>query len=468
MESVKNYLYNNRKLFYLVLFILQVILFYCYGYGDLSITTEHGISFWECLFSGKIRDYYNINISTELHAGVYNGNYFAAYDFMSYIIFGIWNFPLWVARHFFGVQYPLDYLLGNLWAESIVLAFYCGCIYFANKILKLVNINECKKYIAIMSTSAFVSLYIIVFGQYDVICIFFILWGIYSLLTGNRIMFLVAFSIAVPIKMLALFMFVPIVLLCEKNILKVMASGVIVMIPMLFFRVLIPFSDISNTSVFMELLFANTIKVGYTECSVFLLVYILFLIYCYIKSAAVEIEKRVEQFVYICFVSFAIFIVFVGALPYWAMYFVPFIYMLYIINTENRYINLILETCMSASLVISQILHFYYMTTGTIVQNMLLGNIFDLSGINGIGWHNIGLKYMSNDAWNELLNVVHIGAWAVFVATVLVFIYINNPFNKKKIIIGNIDSDSNRCIVLLARCAITIVVLITPFCGLFF
>lgn len=468
MNELKKSLCCKKNVLFILLLFVQVVLFYCYEYGDLTITTEHGISFWECLFSGKIRDFYSINMSTDLHAGVYQGEYFAGYDFFAYIIFGIWNLPLWISRQFFGVEYPLDHLWGNIWAKSIVLVFYCGCLYFAYKIMKLVNINDFRKFVAMITTSSFVTLYIILMGQYDVVCVFFILWGIYALFLDKKIISLVAFSIAVPIKIIALLILIPVILYFEKNIIKILGYCVTIIIPMMVFRFLIPFPEMSNTSVFFQKLFNNKIELGYTKCSLFVLVYILFLICCYLIKPANELKKQVEDIAYLCFVSFAIFMVFVVALPYWAMYMVPFLYIIYMLNPNKMYINHILELCISIPLVLSQIMYFYHVTLGTILSNMILGKVFDLSGIIDLGWHNVGLKYLGEEKWSSISEIIHNVCWAVFIAGLIVFLFMNCPWNKRVR-----DYDDNKMVskiniyaLYTVRAVAVAFILFTPFCGI--
>ena len=272
---------GKKRIILVAILAIQIIFFYCYLYGDLLITTMHGMTFWDSLFSsGGLRDYYNMNVNNHLVAGAYNGNYSARYDFLIYIIFGIWDFPLWVCKHFFGIKNPLNYLLGNLWAKSIVLLFYIMVVLVMRKIMVKCNKRNIMEMIVVMTTSIFVSANLNIIGQYDIITVFFMLLGMYYLINGNKLLFVVAFSVAVPTKILALLAFVPIVLLIEKKILKVIGYLILSCIPMAFFRVLVPMvQGESNIDNFFNFLFFDTVPFASHKISLFFAGYIVLLLF---------------------------------------------------------------------------------------------------------------------------------------------------------------------------------------------
>ena len=95
--------FNIKKLtksqcFFAFTLLVEMVFFFCMQYGDSLITAMHSINFWDCLFSGNIRNFYAQNTDALLSSGVYYGNYSAYYDFGIYIIFAIWVFPLWLGQ----------------------------------------------------------------------------------------------------------------------------------------------------------------------------------------------------------------------------------------------------------------------------------------------------------------------------------------------------------------------------------
>ena len=302
---------NRKNIFICFILLIQLAMFYCYIYGDVLITAMHGMNFWDCLFSGNIKDFYKLNLDAKLVAGYYEGEYSAAYDFLIYIIFAIWNFPLWICRKFWGVEYPLNSFLGIMWAKSIVILFYVLTMVVLQKILKKCSFNNKKLFIVLMTTSIFVSAYLGMVGQYDIITIFFMLLGIYYLICDRFLLFVLLFSIAIPTKVFALIAFVPILLLYEKRIIKVLGCLILSMIPMLMFRVLIPMEPgESNINVFGEFLFTNTIPLATYKASLFMIFYITLMFFCFWKKRSDEKIQFTKEIIYITFLSYLIFFAF--------------------------------------------------------------------------------------------------------------------------------------------------------------
>ena len=75
--------------------ISALLFFSLYLYSDICHTSIRGIVFWDTLFQGRLNEFYSY-----FYPGVEN-SYFpsgvadASYDFLFYIIFAIWDFPLW-------------------------------------------------------------------------------------------------------------------------------------------------------------------------------------------------------------------------------------------------------------------------------------------------------------------------------------------------------------------------------------
>lgn len=455
---------NKKNIILYSMVLVQFVFFFCYIYGDILITTAHGMSFWDCLFSGQIRDYYKLNVDTELIAGVYSGNYVAGYDFFVYIIFAIWDFPLWLCKHFFGIVNPLNCLIGNMWAKSIILLFYGLTFIVLKKILEQFSQGTSTRLFLLMTTSIFVSTYLGVIGQYDIITVFFMMLGSYYLICGKKWLFILAFSIAIPTKTFALLAFLPILLLYEKKLIKVLGYLVVSVIPMLLFRVLIPMEPgASNINAFLEFLFLNTIPVGSHKVSLFLLFYITLLLLCFFKKKS---ENRVEfgkEVIYISFLSYIGFFAFAYTLPYWMVYMLPYLYLMICINKENYVANLLLETIMSFFTVVGQSFTFTWVFSSTVLGNALLGN-----GI-GVKEH---LNYTILDLVKSVLGeagaqtaqnyIVQI-CWGAFIVTAVFFVFLNCPWIEKKKEMKKLDCKENRILIYAIRLLCLMIVYAIPF-----
>lgn len=455
---------NKKNIILYSIVLVQFILFYSYLYGDILITTTHGMSFWDCLFSGQIRDYYKINVDTQLVAGYYSGNYAAGYDFLVYIIFAIWDFPLWLCKRFLGVAYPLNYLIGNIWAKSIILLFYGLTFMVLKKILEQFSQGYTTRLFLLMTTSIFVSAYLSVIGQYDIITVFFMVLGIYYLICDKKWLFILAFSVAIPTKFLAMLAFLPILLLYEKKLIKVLGYLVISMIPMLLFRVLIPMeSGESNINAFMEFLFVDSIPVGSYKVSFFLLFYITLLLFCFFKKKSEDRVGFGKEVIYISFLAYVGFFAFAYTFPYWVVYMLPYLYLMICINKEDYIVNLLLETCMSFFAVIGQSFTFTWVFSSTVLNNAILGKM------TGVEEH---LNYtvldfltsIAGDAGAQTLhNYILQICWGVFIVTVVFFMFFNCPWADKRKPLQEVNCKENRITIYIVRLLCLAIVYAIPF-----
>lgn len=459
---------GKKNIVLVIIFAIQILMFCCYLYGDMLITTTHGMAFWDSLFSSDgIRQFYQMNIDHPLVAKVYSGNYSAMYDFLIYIIFGIWDFPLWVSQKFFGVQNPLNYLLGNLWAKSIVLFFYVLTLIVIRKILGKIGLCKSKKIIILMSTSIIVSANLIILGQYDIITVFFMILGLYFLLDGKVCFFVMAFSIAIPIKVLALLAFVPMICLVEKRILKLLIYFAASVVPMMLFRIVIPMAQgQSNVTSFFGFLFLDTIPMGSHKISLFLVAYVVLLLFCYLKKPEEDIVQYTKELVYVALCAYAVFYLCTFALPYWVVYLIPFLYLLIVLNEQNYYINILLEIFMSFFIVLGQSIYFYWVYSTTILINGIFGSIVEKSNHMGGSIVDALQNFIGTDNWATVQDYILQVCWSVVFVMLVVFLIINCPWCKRKKWAKEADCKSNRIVIYVVRTIFLAIVYFIPFMGL--
>ena len=117
-----NWFKNTKKPYRLefIIVILSLLFFYLtYFYTDVAITTRSGIDFWTYLFQGEITHFYDLSKNMTFYDTLHCD---ALYDFTIYIIFALWDFPLWVIEQ----TLHIDALYSTgclLWAKAIMLPF---------------------------------------------------------------------------------------------------------------------------------------------------------------------------------------------------------------------------------------------------------------------------------------------------------------------------------------------------------
>ncbi|MCD2492233.1 hypothetical protein LQE92_06265 [Lacrimispora sp. NSJ-141] len=436
-----------KKSLFIGTLVFQLILFFCFVYGDVFITTNHGMNFWDCLFSGNIRNFYSYNLNSELVAGVYRGNYSAYYDFMIYIIFALWDLPLWIIKKVFKIEFILNTFWGSVWAKSIILLFLILTLCI---MIKIVNIIQKDKHIKIRSiylflTSVFVTAYICILGQYDIIPIFFILAGVYFFLKNKFRLFVLFFALAIPIKAFALFAFVVLLLYKEKNILKDILWIICGLLPMALTRWLVPIEGSSNINILYELLFQNKIDLTYGGVPIFVIVFVVLCLFCYLKKPSEDEQLASREIIYLCFLAFAVFLTTCSTLPYWFLYMVPFLYIIIAGNKNYYTINMLLETCMAFFVVLGQVFTFYWCFSGDIVGNMFLSLVLKRGNEVNLSAPMMLEKLLGAETYQKFFPLVVPICMAIFIAAVIVFSYLNSPWKREKVNTWN-DSKVNKMI----------------------
>lgn len=233
MEKKKQGLYSKtelNKIDWALFVLLAVICYFLMQHGDILHTG--GSSF--ALLKGHILDFYD-----------YNQAYFGANNYMisTYILFALWNIPL----KLMGICDPpsIDVPFWVvMWYKALPTIFYVssGIIIYniGKKIKKLQGKAKLVMYVFFTTPVAFFSQF--VFGQYDVFTVFFMLLGLYFYLfnrNNNLIVFSLLFGVAGTFKYFAFLFFLPLLLLKEKRINKIIKNCVVAIVPIII--VVMPF-----------------------------------------------------------------------------------------------------------------------------------------------------------------------------------------------------------------------------------
>ncbi|MDO5555873.1 MAG: hypothetical protein Q4G09_04340 [Clostridia bacterium] len=362
--------------------IIGAFLFLCFMYSDIIYTTAHSNNIFTALLQGNFFGVYEVNYGftlTEFFSTPVN----VVYDLPIYIFFMIWNFPVWIIQNILKINL-LTNLFSLLWTKSLLIFFLFACSCVVKKICRKLNIKETLiKWIILIFVSSplvFSSLFII--GQYDIIALFFILLGIYAYMNNDYKKFILWFAIAIPLKLFAIFAFIPLVLLKEKKITKIILSiicGCLILAVSRFFSSLMPYyiesTELFNSGMLDRLLSTSVLQINLGEASAFFIAYFILCIFCYIKS--VDSENLLKKYaIYIPFASFSILFLLVLYHPFWLIYTTPFFAILLFINPKYFKVNLILDMVMSASALISQIYYFYWCFGAKQINNMLIPHLF--------------------------------------------------------------------------------------------
>lgn len=420
----------NAKLFnkikWIILGALLFSLYITFLYDDIVITYTHSLNFLDCLFSGNFLGFYDYtleNIFMEFPADYY---------ILIYIIFGIWNFPIWVLIKMFGIDpYSVATLL---WAKTILLVFIAGVFWTIHKIFEIMEEQEKEHVYFMMSSSLLFVLPVCVMAQYDIISLFFVLIGILQCIKADNVSWkaIIAFAIAIPIKILAVFPVVLIILLKEKRIIEIVKKMFLSMLGLIL--CILPY--IANDGFYkatqynggwFDKLSRETIPSGWSGISIFWLVFcvLCILAYCMHQESKKEL---LNQIVWILSAFYCSFFIFVEAHPQWSILVVPFLVMLIRKEDKNFSINVLLETVANVSLAISQAYFFCWVYCTDTTSWLVMRNVEKISDLLELNSLRIG-------PIAELLPLIN----AVYLAAVMGILVINHPWRKE--VSENIQKD---------------------------
>lgn len=371
---------NDKKVnvAYILISAVFLLFFYGYFYSDILITTSHGINFWDVIFSGRIFDFHALCCSDVENAAYTITTIYAGYDFPIYILFGVWNFPLWVIRKLTGINI-WESVLAMMWAKSIILVFIALTVKVLWRLCDTMEIPERKQLVALLFlTSPIIAGSAVVNSQYDVITAYFMLEALNCFLNREMKGFVGYIVVATLIKPFALFMFVPLILYAEKNVIKIGVYTLCVMIPYLGVKIVIPNNTQLTTFSTVLTLFKNKVNIAMAEIPIFFLVSFLFWIACYMYKAPDDKKRFFSSSVFISYLSLAIFFMLCAANPYWVIMLLPFSCILIGINKKYEFLGAILETVGSICLLGHYVIELPWCFDVKILRTSFFARLFGL------------------------------------------------------------------------------------------
>lgn len=212
---------------WLILLVLMGFCFFAYAMSDLFHTTACSYGYLD----GHILDFYDYLAENGINSnGTIGIN--ASYMPSIYILFAIWNIPM----KLFGFVSSATMQLGIIpimWAKLLPCIVFLASAKIVFLIAKELGMSGRKPLIVVYAyLSCPVLLYgQFIIGQYESFFTALVLLGFYFWLKEREIPFLLSFAFAFTFKYTALFVFLPLLLLREKRIWKILVNCLFTTIP---------------------------------------------------------------------------------------------------------------------------------------------------------------------------------------------------------------------------------------------
>lgn len=346
------------KLDLALLAVLLVFMYFTFFYQDMAVILKHSLTFLDSVFHLDAGNFYGNTLKNH-----FNG-VGAVYYWTVYLVIGLWNLPIYLLDALFGINTMSAKCF--LWAKLELVAFLVLAIYMLDKIMKQFGFSKGNRMFArfMFASSLMVVLPVFSASQIDIITVFLILWGIYEYLKADRInwKFLLIFSFAGSLKIFALFVFIPLVLLREKRILYVLrdvaAGFLFVLLCILPYGWRADYQE--STSLLNVPMIEHLFQTGFPGGNAYIPAFTFLLagigIWAYLKEA-----KSAKEYLYyanwIALAVFADFFLFVHSHPYWIILMAPFMILALMLNCSQLKVNMILEFFTGAMIM------FYYVCT---------------------------------------------------------------------------------------------------------
>lgn len=222
MKKLKDYLDRPLTALDWSLFaFFGILCFFTFDQGwDLVHT---GISSFAYL-RGHIFDFYEYN-----KVIVGGNNYLPS----TYIIYAVWNLPI----HLLGLVNETSFkisLPALYWFKLLPTLVYMASGYLVYRISLIFGLKnlaaKCAGFAFLTMPIGFFSQFI--FGQYDIFTVFFMLLGLFFYYKKNNLLFTVFMGIAVTFKYFPVLIFIPLLMLVEKDVFKIIKYTILLMLPL--------------------------------------------------------------------------------------------------------------------------------------------------------------------------------------------------------------------------------------------
>lgn len=360
---------------------------FCYTLDTISIL-HYEWSFAASLVKGDFLKFYEFPFQM---MQFWNPQHSPTYDLPMNLVLGIWGLPMYFYSQHVGFTDVYISFACRLWGKSIYVVALVLLLIIIFRICK--SLGQTRERALITAFISLTSIMLLsgsaVAGQTDIIGLVMALWGFKAYIDNKHWLFVLMFMFAFPFKQYSFFVFLPLLVLKEKRILRIGLDCIIVVL----------FTQIANIPIkatpaaydfkreFSQYMFSGLIKqkLPFSDyVSTFLVVWGILIVYCYLTNFLdLSEEKRKD---YIVFVSAAaIMSVFVGfdANGYWYVNTVPYMAILITHFATNENHIFLFETVGMSSAMINNYIKNYWVYDVTNMNNMLLDRVTGSKGYQG-------------------------------------------------------------------------------------
>lgn len=431
-SSISNKIKHNGMTYLLCFSALIVFcMFTLFKYIDFEVMTVWTVNFWDLVFEGRLMDFYEYTI--ENIRGITptrcRGNY------LWLIPWCVWNFPIWIYCTVTGtVKVSSCWMF--YWSKLYMLLLIVVIIIYICKIAKHIlgeYDNKLVTLLILMSPEILMSA--MYAGQDEVQYLALYIMGLYYFMEEKITKAYICAAIASVFCPQMLIPFLVLLVIREKNVVKICSIVIGTMIPLVVFELIY-----GNDSIYTDnkldlggmlqgMLGETSVLLGNASIMGVLLVIILF--FCYVNNFEWNNEGK-RKILFINTLVFCAMSVYVKDHFYRLLLYVPFVVLIIILNKKNFKMNMFLFLCLTWARV-----YVACKTSGQ--QNMNTVSVYSDSWyakiaekVGSISYGNYTGLYHHWVEWRSIAGVLDIFADIIVFAAMLLLLYINLPQNDNK------------------------------------
>lgn len=368
------------KIEWIIAILIAILMLLMFSYIDFKSLTIWSTNILDCIAEGDISQYYSY---TSLNQHNLSHKYVSG-TLYSLIIWAIWNIPIWIIQYLAGIEIINNAFL-LIWSKMFLVVSLCVTLFLTYKICYILfKEKKISKWITFLSAT-FVYTYIGVLyaGQNDILICMFATLGLYFLIKEKNIWFYIFSALAISVKYFYLIPYIPLILLTEKKIWKIIVKIGIGISPIIIFRLLFgnfPMYAESEAANYSENILKGFLNSGLKVANEVMLSFFIlaFIIICFIAYITEPKSKEIKNNYIFYFTSASIIIIFMFSTNYEfyrPILLMPALMILYGFKPQLFRINVILDTVMSTTSFVAMIIRSIYIFNSKYsMTNFLLSN----------------------------------------------------------------------------------------------
>ena len=303
------------------------------AHDDLLETSNHAWLLLDCIRSGRFLDYYNVVMAHE-NTLYYLNN--AHYNILCYLIYAVWQLPVYLVCRLGHIAVSETFLM--FWSKAVGTAAFAGCAVVLGRIAAALGYSETDVHFIplffVLNPIAFFAA--LIMSQYDTLCLLFLLLAVLAWLQKRYWRFSLLAGAALVFKFFPLLLFLPLLVLREKRPLRCLAHAAaslwLYLPTALLFRGRTGDMAVFNEEV-IQRVFAAVLPGGIDPIPLFLLLYALLLMGCYLYRR--DDDRTAAVMPWVGLTVYGLLFLFVGWHPQWLILLVPFLVLTTFAQTQR-------------------------------------------------------------------------------------------------------------------------------------